>query len=89
MCFSSKVLVSPVGVNQLLSDVVEEIPATICEGTLQERQSYQTNIIIREGLEGVRRLQPVVVTWNPEEHRLGYSVKLNPTSCQQLFTSTI
>lgn len=48
-------------VDQLLCDVVEEVPASISEGALQERQRDQTYVVIPEGLKSMRWLQPVVV----------------------------
>lgn len=56
-------------VDQLLCDVVEEVPASVGEGALQERQCDQANVIIPEGLESMCRLQPVVVTWGPRRPR--------------------
>lgn len=62
-----------VGVHQLLRDVVEEVPPPVGEGALQEGQGYQTHVVVLEGLEGVGRLQPVVLScrWRRWCKRLG------------------
>lgn len=55
-----KEFVLHVWVHQLLCDVVEEVPASIGEGPLEEGQSYKAHVIVLERREGVGRLQPVV-----------------------------
>lgn len=57
----------PVRVYQLFCDIVEEVPASIGKRALQEGQSYQTNIIVTEGLKGVCWLKPVIVTCVPKK----------------------
>lgn len=51
-----------VRVDQLLRDVVKEVPASVGKRALQERQCDQAYVVILEGLESICRLQPVVVT---------------------------
>lgn len=63
---SAGVFTSLVWLHQLLCDIIEEVPASICEGALQERQRDQPDVVVTEGLEGVCWLQPVIVTWYPK-----------------------
>lgn len=59
-----------VRVLQLLCDVIKEVPASIGEGALQERQCDQAYVVILEGLKSMCRLQPVVVTWGTKTRPL-------------------
>lgn len=55
-------MTSPVRIHQLLGDVVEEVPASISEGSLQEGQGDQSHVVVTERLKGVFWFQPVIVT---------------------------
>ena len=60
---------SRVRVDQLLCDVIQEVPAAVSKGALQEGQGNQAHVVLLKTLKCMRRLQPVILPWEREKER--------------------